>query len=84
MKPFLDAMVKLSNKNMKIALKASRTAAGATGTQASKLSLLRHEVLEACAGYDGSDLEEEAFAPPPRCTPSWRQPVGRKRPYMPP
>ena len=65
MKPFLEAMVKLSSKNMKTALKASKSAVGATGTLASKLSLLRQEVLEACAGYDCYDNEDEAFVPPP-------------------
>ena len=62
MAPFFEAMVRMSNKNLKTALKASSTAARATGQLASKLSVTRMEVLEACAGHDEND---GSFIPPP-------------------
>ena len=62
LKPFFDAMVRMSNKNLKIALQANRTAVTATGSLASKLSVTRLEVLEACAGHDD---DEGPFTPPP-------------------
>jgi hypothetical protein len=59
---FLDAFVALSSKNLKIALRANKKAAGATGSPASKLSAIQMEWLEACAGHEDDQME---FQRPP-------------------
>jgi hypothetical protein len=62
MTPFFNAMVRMSNKHMKTALKANRTAVSTTEQLASKMSVTQREVLEACTGHHDSD---EPFTPPP-------------------
>jgi hypothetical protein len=52
----------LSSKNLKIALRANKMAAGATGSPASKLSAIQMEWLEACAGHEDDRME---FQRPP-------------------
>ena len=59
---FLDAFVALSAKNLKIALKATKKAARSTGSPASRMSAIRLEWLEACAGHDD---DQEDFQRPP-------------------
>ncbi len=61
-KAYLEALIKMSTRNLKIALKATNAAAVATGSPTSKLSATRLEWLEACAGHNDAYVQ---FRPPP-------------------